>query len=219
MRTRRTIVLHLEVIVEQIAELERKIAQALGEAPRRRDFRAFLLSPDAVIWAATLLSEIGDCRALSPSATRSWPTAVRHLSPFESRTRKGACVRGRPRPVGHAVGFSRNHTTKSAGTSSPTPRSWSRIGEERVPAHTQHDRTARCTASSQCGPARAAPVHAIGEGARWSRRSRPRRAESSLGRIRRRLVGAPAGGSQRSALEQPSSNHRTIVPCIKPHAS
>lgn len=42
MRTRRTIVLHrtctLEVIVEQIAELELKIAQALGEAPRWRDF-------------------------------------------------------------------------------------------------------------------------------------------------------------------------------------
>lgn len=128
-------------------------------------------------------------------------------------------VRGRPRPVRHAPGFSRNHTTKSAGTSSPTPHSWSRIGEERVPAHTQHERTARCAASSQCGPPRAAPVHAIGEGTRWSRRSRPRRAESSLGRIRRRLVGAPAGGSQRSALEQPSSNHRTIVPCIKPHAS
>lgn len=269
MRRRRTIVLHLEVIVEQIAELELKIAQALGEAPRWRDFRAFLLSPDAVIWAATLLSEIGDCRALSPSATRSWPTAVRHLSPFESGTREGAnsagpatgvcatrsahrrstsaagtrrrhgygairtClgrfgtssfhlaprVRGRPRAVGHAAGFSRNHTTKSAGTSSPTPHSWSRIGEERVPAHTQHERTARCAASSQCGPPRAAPVHAIGEGTRWSRRSRPRRAESSLGRIRRRLVGAPAGGSQRSALEQPRSNHRTIVPCIKPHAS
>lgn len=49
----------------QIAELEREIAQALSR-PDGAIFRGFFCSPDAVICAATLRSEIGDCRSRYP---------------------------------------------------------------------------------------------------------------------------------------------------------
>jgi transposase len=69
-RSRRGIVLRLvralQVIVEQIAELERDISEALDAHPDGEIFRSFFHSRDAVICAATLLSEIGDCRARYP---------------------------------------------------------------------------------------------------------------------------------------------------------
>jgi transposase len=69
-RTRRMVVVGLthtlQMMVEQIAELESEIARALGAHPDGAIFRAFFRSPDAVICAATLLSEIGDCRARYP---------------------------------------------------------------------------------------------------------------------------------------------------------
>ena len=65
-RTRRQIVLHLtrtlQVMVDQIAELEPEIAQALRAHPDGEIFQSFFRSPDAVICAATLLGEIGDSR-------------------------------------------------------------------------------------------------------------------------------------------------------------
>jgi transposase len=67
---RRSIVLRLtrtlRVMVEQIRELESEIAEALAAHPDSEIFRSFFRSPDAVICAATLLSEIGDCRARYP---------------------------------------------------------------------------------------------------------------------------------------------------------
>jgi transposase len=66
-RRRRSVVLRLtrtlQVMVEQIRELEREIAEALGAHPDGEIFRSFFCSPQAVIWAATLLIEIGDSRA------------------------------------------------------------------------------------------------------------------------------------------------------------
>jgi len=70
MRTRRQIVLRLvgslQVLVEQVNELEREIAEALHAHPDGEIFSAFFRKRESVICAATLLSEIGDCRARYP---------------------------------------------------------------------------------------------------------------------------------------------------------
>jgi transposase len=69
-RTRRSIVLRLtrtlQVLAAQIRELEAEIAQALDAHPDGAIFRSFFCSPEAVICAATLLAEIGDCRRRHP---------------------------------------------------------------------------------------------------------------------------------------------------------
>jgi transposase len=69
-RTRRAIVLRLtrtlQVLVEQIRGLETEIGQSLDADPDGPIFRSFFRSPDAVICAATLLAEIGDCRRRYP---------------------------------------------------------------------------------------------------------------------------------------------------------
>jgi transposase len=66
-RRRRSIVLRLthtlRVMVEQIRELESEIAEALDAHPDEEIFRSFFASRESVICAATLLGEIGDCRA------------------------------------------------------------------------------------------------------------------------------------------------------------
>lgn len=70
MRRRRSIVLGLtrtlQVMVEQISTLESEIADAVASAPDGEIFRSFVRSPNAVICAATLRGEIGDCRARYP---------------------------------------------------------------------------------------------------------------------------------------------------------
>ena len=69
-RSRRSVVLRLvatlQIVVEQIAELESEISQALDAHPDGEIFRSFFRSRDSVICAATLLAEIGDCRARYP---------------------------------------------------------------------------------------------------------------------------------------------------------
>jgi transposase len=69
-RSRRGVVLALvaalQVIVSQIATLERQIADALDAHPDGAVFRSFFRSRDSVICAATLLAEIGDSRARYP---------------------------------------------------------------------------------------------------------------------------------------------------------
>jgi transposase len=56
----------LEVIVSQIAELDRQIADRLDAHPDGAVFRSFFRSRSSVICAATLLVEIGDSRARYP---------------------------------------------------------------------------------------------------------------------------------------------------------
>jgi hypothetical protein len=67
---RQTVVLGLvgvlQILNRQIGELEHQIADALDTHPDGEIFRSFFASRDAVICAATLLSEIGDCRARYP---------------------------------------------------------------------------------------------------------------------------------------------------------
>ena len=56
----------LQVMVRQIGELESEISQALDAHPDGEIFRSFFRSRESVICAATLLAEIGDCRARYP---------------------------------------------------------------------------------------------------------------------------------------------------------
>ncbi len=69
-RARRSVVVRLvatlQIMVTQIAELESEISQALDAHPDGEIFRSFFRSRDSVICAATLLAEIGDCRARYP---------------------------------------------------------------------------------------------------------------------------------------------------------
>ena len=69
-RARRSVVVHLvatlQMMVRQIAELESEISQTLDAHPDGEIFRSFFRSRESVICAATLLSEIGDCRSRYP---------------------------------------------------------------------------------------------------------------------------------------------------------
>ena len=69
-RARRSVVVRLvatlEMMVRQIAELESEISQTLDAHPDGEIFRSFFRSRESVICAATLLSEIGDCRGRYP---------------------------------------------------------------------------------------------------------------------------------------------------------
>jgi transposase len=56
----------LQTISCQIAGLDAQIAQALDAHPDGEIFRSFFRSQNSVICAATLLAEIGDCRARYP---------------------------------------------------------------------------------------------------------------------------------------------------------
>jgi transposase len=68
--TRRQIVLALvttlQTLAGQISKFDTQIARALAAHPDGEIFRSFFRSRDSVVCAATLLAEIGDCRARYP---------------------------------------------------------------------------------------------------------------------------------------------------------
>jgi transposase len=96
-RRRRSIVLRLtrtlEVMVTQIGELESEIADALDAHPDGEIFRSFFRSRDSVICAATLLGEIGDCRARYPHRDAIAADAGQAPVAVESGKRKNAKFR------------------------------------------------------------------------------------------------------------------------------
>jgi transposase len=69
-RARRQVVARLvatlQIMLEQISGLESEIAQTLDAHPDGEIFRSFFSSRESVICPATLLAEIGDCRARYP---------------------------------------------------------------------------------------------------------------------------------------------------------
>ena len=97
MLTRRSIVQcltrTLALMVEQISELESEIADALHAHPDGEIFSSFFRSPDAVVCAATLLSEIGDCRARYPHRDAIAADAGQAPVAVESGKRKHAKFR------------------------------------------------------------------------------------------------------------------------------
>lgn len=95
-RTRRSIVLHLtqtlQVLGQQVRELETEIADALDAHPDGEIFRSFFKST-AVICAATLLAEIGDCRGRYPHRDSIAANAGQAPVAVESGKRKHAKFR------------------------------------------------------------------------------------------------------------------------------
>lgn len=69
-RARRSVVVRLvatlQTMVGHISELESEISQTLDAHPDGEIFRSFFRSRESVICAATILAEIGDCRARYP---------------------------------------------------------------------------------------------------------------------------------------------------------
>jgi transposase len=96
-RTRRAIVLRLtrtlQVLTEQIRALETEIGQLLDAHPDDQIFRSFFHSPEAVICAATLLAEIGDCRRRYPHRDAIAADAGQAPVAIESGKRKHAKFR------------------------------------------------------------------------------------------------------------------------------
>ena len=98
-RARRQIVLALvsalEPIVARISELTIEIRNALDAHPDGATFRSLFIAADSWLCAATMLSEIGDCRERYP--TYRAPGRRRRPSPGRCRVRQSQT---RPVPLG-----------------------------------------------------------------------------------------------------------------------
>ena len=83
----------LTPLVAQIRQLERQIAAALRGHPDGEIFRSLFKRPESVITAATLIAEIGDCRARHPTRDALAGDAGQAAVARESGKRKVACFR------------------------------------------------------------------------------------------------------------------------------
>jgi hypothetical protein len=94
---RRAVVLSLlaalERIVASIKALERQITLAVREHPDGEIFLSLFKRRESVITAATLVAEIGDCRARYPTRERLAGDAGQAAVALESGKRKVACFR------------------------------------------------------------------------------------------------------------------------------
>jgi transposase len=96
-QARRAVVLSLvaalEPIVAAIRQLEQQIALAVREHPNGEIFLSLFRSPRSVVTAATMLAEIGDCRARYPTRDALAGDAGQAAVALESGKRKVACFR------------------------------------------------------------------------------------------------------------------------------
>ena len=96
-QARRAVVLSLlaalERIVASIKQLERQIALAVRTHPDGEIFTSLFKRPESVITAATLVAEIGDCRARYPTRDALAGDAGQAAVALESGKRKVACFR------------------------------------------------------------------------------------------------------------------------------
>jgi transposase len=83
----------LTPLVEQIKTLERQIATAVREHPDGEIFLSLFRDPKSVVTAATMLAEIGDCRARYPTRDTLAGDAGQAPVAVESGKRKVACFR------------------------------------------------------------------------------------------------------------------------------
>jgi transposase len=95
--TRRQLVLTLISMIRlvngQVKQLERQIATAIREHPDGEIFLSLFRSPRSVLTAATMLAEIGDCRARYPTRDALAGDAGQAAVALESGKRKVACFR------------------------------------------------------------------------------------------------------------------------------
>jgi transposase len=96
-QARRAVVLSLvaalEPIVAAINQLERQIATAVREHPDGEIFLSLFRSPRSTVTAATMLAEIGDCRARYPTRDALAGDSGQAAVALESGKRKVACFR------------------------------------------------------------------------------------------------------------------------------
>jgi transposase len=83
----------LKPLVEQIAQLTREIGHAVRTHPDGPIFLSCFRRPDSVICAATLLAEIGDCRARYPTGDALAADGGQAAIAIESGKRKHAAFR------------------------------------------------------------------------------------------------------------------------------
>jgi transposase len=83
----------LQTMVAQIAGLDTRIARALDAHPDGEIFRSFFRSQNSVVCAATLLAEIGDCRARYPHRDAIAADSGQAPVAIESGNRKSAKFR------------------------------------------------------------------------------------------------------------------------------
>jgi transposase len=83
----------LRTLVEQLAQLTREIGHAVRTHPDGPIFLSFFRRPHSVICAATLLAEIGDCRARYPTADALAADGGQAAIAIESGKRKVAAFR------------------------------------------------------------------------------------------------------------------------------
>lgn len=97
MTARRQIVLalvaSLQTLVDQIRQLEHQITVSVRAHPDGEIFLSLFRSPTSTITAATLLAEIGDCRARYPTRDALAADAGQAAVAIESGKRKAACFR------------------------------------------------------------------------------------------------------------------------------
>ena len=120
-----SLVATLKTINEQIKSLDRQIATAVRAHPDGQIFTSLFGGPDSVICAATLLAEMGDCRARYLTGDALAADAGQAAVAIESGKRKAARFRWacnkrlRPRsarwPTAPATG------TPGRRTATPTP--------------------------------------------------------------------------------------------------
>jgi transposase len=83
----------LKPLVQQIKTLERQIAHTINEHPDGAIFLSLFRDPKSVVTAATMLAEIGDCRARYPTRDALAGDAGQGAVAVESGKRKVACFR------------------------------------------------------------------------------------------------------------------------------
>jgi transposase len=89
----RALIATLGPLVEQIKTLERQIATSVREHPDGEIFLSLFRDPKSVVTAATMLAEIGDCRARYPTRDTLAGDAGQAPVAVESGKRKVACFR------------------------------------------------------------------------------------------------------------------------------
>jgi len=123
-RARRSVVARLvatlQIMAGQIGELESEISQALDSHPDGEIFRSFFRSRESVMCAATLLSEVGDCRARYPHRDAIAADGSQALVAEESGKRKHAKFRWACNKR-RATRSPRSRTAPASGTPGPPP--------------------------------------------------------------------------------------------------
>jgi hypothetical protein len=152
-RARRAIVIRLtqtlQVLVEQIHGLEIEIGRALDAHPDGEIFRSFFKT-DSVICAATLLSEIGDCRRRYPHRDAIAADAGQAPVAADAGQAPVAVESGNANTRSSA-----GHATSGYATRSPPSRTAPAAGTHGLPTATPTPESAGITTAGRSAPSAA----------------------------------------------------------------